>query len=100
MKKPDIMEVAPKDTKVLFENDRMRVLEARRRPGDIEPEHSHPPYVVYALSDISQRITMPDGQVLEKHLKAGEVAWSEAVTHSIVYTGKTEGHILAVELKK
>jgi hypothetical protein len=42
----------------------------------------------------------PDGKVVAKHLKAGQVFWSEAVTHSIGYTGKTEGHILAVELKK
>jgi uncharacterized protein with GYD domain/quercetin dioxygenase-like cupin family protein len=100
MKYPDIMEVAPKGIKVLFENDRVRVLDARREPGAIEPEHSHPPYVVYVLSDASQKITTPDGKVVEKHLKAGQVLWSEAVTHSVVYMGKTEAHILAVELKK
>jgi quercetin dioxygenase-like cupin family protein len=100
MKHPDIMEVAPKDTKVLFENDRVRVLDAKRSPGATEPEHSHPPYVVYVLSETSQKITTPDGKVVEKHLRAGQVLWSEAVTHSIVYTGKTEGHLLAVELKK
>ena len=100
MKHSDIMEVAPKGIKVLFENDRVRVLDSRHEPGEIEPEHSHPPYVIYVLSDASQKITTPDGKVVEKHLKAGQVLWSEAVTHSVVYTGKTEAHILAVELKK
>ena len=31
--------------------------------------------------------------------KAGTVAWSEAVVHTVQNVGKTEGHIIRIELK-
>lgn len=71
---------------------------------DADPAQSRPnigpPCIVNVPSDTSQKITTPDGKVVEKHLKAGQVFRSESVTHSIVYAGKNEGHILAFELKK
>jgi hypothetical protein len=43
----DPVKVAPKMYKVLLENHRVRVLEARVKPGVTAPMHSHPGSVVY-----------------------------------------------------
>jgi quercetin dioxygenase-like cupin family protein len=42
----DLVKVAPKICKVLLENDRVRVLEIRFKPGGKLPMHSHPAYIV------------------------------------------------------
>ena len=33
-------------------------------------------------------------------LKAGTFAWSDAVVHTIENVGRTEGHVLRIELKQ
>jgi len=38
-------QVAPHVYKVLFENDRVRLLEVRMKPGDESAQHSHPDYL-------------------------------------------------------
>ena len=46
----DATKVAPHVYKVVFENERARVLEVRMKPGESTTRHSHPDYVVYVLS--------------------------------------------------
>jgi len=46
----DPMTTSPQYYKVLLENDQVRVLEYRLKPGEKEPMHSHPAGVVYVLS--------------------------------------------------
>ncbi|MGI8785729.1 MAG: cytoplasmic protein [Acidobacteriota bacterium] len=96
----DPVKVTPKTVKVLLENDRVRVLEARLKPGEKEPMHSHPAYVGYYLSPLKVKITSPDGQSVVRERKAGEAGWSEAVIHSTENIGTSEVHALIVELKK
>ena len=57
----DPVRVSPQLYTVKFENDRVRVLEYRNPPGGKEAMHSHPPGVVYYLSDATTRTTLPDG---------------------------------------
>jgi beta-alanine degradation protein BauB len=84
---------------VKFENDRVRVLELRLKPGERERQHSHPQYVLYALTDYRVRNTKADGttQVFER--KAGDVFWGEPVTHGGENIGTTELRAVIVELK-
>jgi quercetin dioxygenase-like cupin family protein len=56
--------------KVLLENDRVRVLEYRLKPGAKEPMHSHTDYIVYALSSGKAKFTLPDGKTIECEIKA------------------------------
>jgi len=95
----DPAKVSPGTTKVLLENDRVRVLDVRVKPGGKVPMHSHPAYVVYFLSDGKTRFTYPDGKTEEREGKAGAAAWSEAVTHAAENVGTTELHVLNIELK-
>ena len=96
----DPVKLSPNLYKVLLENDQVRVLEYRVKPGDKEPVHSHPAAVVYVFTDGKAKATMPDGksQVIES--KAGETIWSEPVTHAWEYLGPGNGRVLIVELKK
>jgi quercetin dioxygenase-like cupin family protein len=95
----DLAKVSP-SAKVLFENDRVRVLEVRHEPGGKEPMHTHPAYVVYSFTNATAKTTSPDGKTVVKDRKAGEATWGEPVTHSTENVGTTEFHVLVIELKK
>jgi quercetin dioxygenase-like cupin family protein len=95
----DAVTVAPHFYKVVLENDRVRVLEARGKPGDKTEMHAHPAQVVIALTDGKFRFTFPDGQTVEAELKAGQAMYLEPVEHATEITGTTESHNLLVELK-
>ena len=66
---PDAVQAAPKMTKVLFENDKIRVLEERFRKGQKVPTHSHPPYFGYAVTRMRYKLTYPDGKTTLVKLK-------------------------------
>ena len=91
-------ETAPGLT-VKFENDRVRVLELRLKPGQSEPQHSHPQYVLYPLTDYKVRNTSADGTVRTYERKAGDVFWGEPITHGGENVGTTEVRAIIVELK-
>jgi quercetin dioxygenase-like cupin family protein len=84
---------------VKFENERVRVLELRLKPGEREKQHTHPQYVLYALTDYRVRNTKADGTTQIFDRKAGDVFWGEPVTHSGENIGNTEVRALIVELK-
>jgi quercetin dioxygenase-like cupin family protein len=85
--------------RVKFENDRVRVLELRLKPGERERQHSHPQYVLYALTDYRVRNTKADGTTHVFERKAGDVYWGEPVTHGGENIGTTELRAVIVELK-
>ncbi len=95
----DPVKVSPNNYKVLLENDRVRVLDVRAKPGEKLPMHSHPANVVYALSDFKIKFTYPDGKTEEREGKAGAARWNEAVTHASENVGTAEFHLVQVELK-
>jgi quercetin dioxygenase-like cupin family protein len=96
----DAMKVAPDKCKALLENDRVRVLEIRLKPGDKLGMHSHPPAVTYFLTDGKAKTLLPDGKATETVAKAGEARWSEAVTHANENLGTTEVRVVVVEMKE
>lgn len=89
----------PENYRVLVENDRVRVLDFRLAKGAREDAHSHPAHVVYVLSGFRIRFTLPDGQTRIREARAGEVLFSEAITHASENIGDGEAHGILVELK-
>jgi quercetin dioxygenase-like cupin family protein len=85
--------------KLKFENDRVRVLEYRDMPGEKTNQHQHPAIVLYALGPFKRTITLPDGKVLTREFKAGDVLYSDAQTHIGANVGDTPTHVFIVELK-
>ena len=94
----DAVKVAPGAYKVLLENDHVRVLDVRLPAGGKAPMHSHPAYIVYALSDGKVRFTSPKGKTQEIDIKAGEATWRPAESHAVENIGP-DVHVLNVELK-
>ena len=95
----DVVKVSPETHKVLLENDQVRVLDVRVKPGEKVPMHSHPANVVYFLSDAKTKFTYPDGKTEEREGKAGAAVWSEAVTHATENVGAAMLHVVQIELK-
>jgi hypothetical protein len=96
----DPVKLSPQYYKVLIDNDEVRVLEFRFKPGEKEPMHSHPRGFVYSLVDSKIKATFPDGKSEESVIKTGEARWRNAITHAVENIGTTEAHVIAVELKK
>jgi beta-alanine degradation protein BauB len=84
---------------VLFENDRVRVLEYLDHPGDQTTPHSHPDSVMVTLSSFRRRLTS-GGNGVEVELPASEARWLDAQEHSGTNIGDTDTHAIFVELKE
>jgi len=96
----DPVKVAPKNFKVVLENDHVRVLDFHSKAGDKIPMHSHPGYVAYSITGSGKTtFTFPDGKTTVVPADAGQVTWRDAETHATEYTGKGETHVILVELK-
>jgi len=85
--------------KVRFENERVRVLEYRDRPGEKTHEHAHPAFVLYAVSAFKRKLTLPDGKVLMREFKPGDIMFSPEQTHIGENVGDTPTHVIMVEMK-
>jgi len=96
---PDPTVTDPDKYKVVLENDRVRVLDYRDKPGAETKPHHHKPFVLYVLAPFTRRLTFPDGTTKERAFKAGEVFWMDEQTHIGHNVGTTESHALIVEPK-
>ena len=83
---------------VVFENDRVRVLEYQDLPGDRTHPHRHPDSVMYTLGSFTRRLQAGDREV-ELQLEAGHVRWLDAQEHAGENIGETPTHALFIELK-
>ena len=95
----DALKVAPDSHKLAFENAFVRVLDVHVKPGSIEKRHKHPHGMSVYFTDWDAKVTVDGAAPQVNHRKMGTFAWSEAVVHTVENVGKTEGHILRIELK-
>jgi quercetin dioxygenase-like cupin family protein len=95
----DAVAVAPEVYTVVFENDRVRVLDVTGVPGTISPMHGHPDSVMHALNDATIIVTTDQGDSDEFQIPAGVTFWTPATTHSVENVGAETVHFIRVELK-
>jgi quercetin dioxygenase-like cupin family protein len=103
----DAMKAAVQHHKLLLENESVRVLETRIRPGEKTAVHSHPwPAVQYVVSFSDFVRYDPDGKVLadSRNMSTkptpGAALWSPPVPlHYIQNVGTTDLLVIAVEIK-
>lgn len=88
----------PDNYKVIFENERVRVLDFRDTPGTKTKPHQHPDSILLMLSKFSRRLTIGD-IVREVTVEGGEAVWSPAQVHAGENIGTTDTHVVFVELK-
>ena len=98
-KSKDPVKVAKNVYKFVMENDRVRVLEVKFKPGDKAVMHHHPDHVIYVLKGGQVKIKFL-GKIDVLDLKTGQVVFLKAQSHEAKNIGKTDLHILVVELKK
>jgi hypothetical protein len=89
----------PELYRVIFENERVRVLEYRDQPGDRTSPHWHDDSVMYTLSAFDRRISS-GGRQVEVKLGAGELRWLDAQEHQGENIGDTSTHTIFFELKE
>ena len=86
--------------RVVFENDRVRVLAYHDRPGEKTISHVHPDSVMVTLSSFRRRLLAGDGQSRDVELSAGQANWLPAQQHAGENIGDTDTHVVFVELKE
>ncbi len=84
---------------VVMENERVRVLEYRDKPGDSTTLHHHPDSVMVTLSGFRRRLEGGE-QVADVDLEAGQVRWLSDQSHAGENIGDSETHVILVELKE
>lgn len=98
----DAARTNPRSYKVVFENDRVRVLEYVSRPGlglCGRGRHSHPAHLNVLLTDSKAKITTAEGKTFFSQKKAGDVFWEDAATHTVENIGGSGVRAYMVELK-
>ena len=95
----DPVETNPDHYAVVFENDRVRVLEYRDRPGDRTTPHEHPDSVMHTLSAFRRRLHSGEAH-RDVEMPAGLTGWLPAQQHAGENIGDTDTHVLFVELKE
>jgi quercetin dioxygenase-like cupin family protein len=96
----DPVKVASSTHKIALENAFVRILDVHIPPGSIEPRHRHPHGLSVYFTDWEAEVTVDGKPAAVNHRKAGTFAWSDAVIHVVRNVGKTEGHVLRIELKQ
>lgn len=91
-------------TKLLFENDRVRVWDLRLEPGESTPMHRHEcDYLYVVIGDGTLQRIDPDGtQTPPKERRDGEVVFrtvNDDYTHAAHNAGETPWRNIVVELK-
>jgi quercetin dioxygenase-like cupin family protein len=99
-KAQDPAKVAGKNYKVLFESDKVRVLDVLYKPGEKAAMHSHPYHVAYGLTDSKFKFTLPSGKTMDINGKAGEVLEGPPGLHSPENVGTSDAHLIVFEVKE
>jgi quercetin dioxygenase-like cupin family protein len=90
--------VGPTIYRVMLENERVRVMEARFKPGEKIAMHTHPDHVVVVTSAGKLAITNSEG-TQEIEAKVGDAFFIPSETHSAQNVGTTEFICVVTELK-
>lgn len=95
----DAVSTAPDFYSVVFENERVRVLEYRDTPGAKTDPHHHPDSVMIPLSAFQLRLEHGSTEA-DVSFEAGVVSWVPEESHAGENVGSTDGHAILVELKE
>jgi beta-alanine degradation protein BauB len=98
----DAARMEPRSYKLLFENDKVRVLEYVSRPGIGvcgAGRHSHPDHVTVTLTPAKVKLTTEAGKVQVHEIPAGTAFWEPASTHLAENIGGSGARMVLIEIK-
>lgn len=106
----DAVRAAPKNHKVLFENDHIRVLEVTAQPGETENMHGHPWPSVFAIDAVQPKVenrpleggTQSTPRAYEDQDWSHPMCWTLGVQapHQITVTDSFPLHFYRLEFKR
>jgi hypothetical protein len=94
----DILHLMPDQTKLLFENEYVRVLNVFLEPGEIQPLHHGGNRLIYAQTNYTINYYQPD-DTTEISWNKGGVHWHEAGLHAVENSGDTPADYFVFERK-
>jgi quercetin dioxygenase-like cupin family protein len=103
----DALRAAADHHELLFENDRVRILDTRVAPGERTPVHAHEwPAALYVLSwsdfvrrDADERVLIDSRE--RAAIGPGGALWIDPLPpHSVENVGNSDLHIIAIEVKR
>lgn len=95
----DLVAVAPKAAKVMYEDARIRVVRLRIEPSEALPTHNRPRRVIIPLTTSVVNSTRLDGRTGPSRSIAGQAVWGEPAVRSLVNLADPVDNII-VELKQ
>ena len=98
----DAAMMQPGSYRVAFENERLRALDYRSRPGMGvcgSGVHSHPAHLTVVLFDGKVRGRAAGGEWHVVTSKVGDVFWSEAETHEVENLSGRDARAVLIEFK-
>lgn len=98
----DAAKVSPRTYKVVYEDDKVRVLEYVSRPGlgvCGQGRHYHPAHLTMQLTDVKVKEVQDDGSSKSAEAPAGLVFSSPAGWHTTENIGSTKARAYIVEYK-
>lgn len=95
----DPVETDSSHYRVVFENDRVRVLHYQDEPGDRTHPHFHPDSVMITMTSFDRRLRDRTRE-MDVELSAGQVRWLDAQEHSGENIGQSNTKTFFVELKE
>ncbi|HLI85221.1 MAG TPA: hypothetical protein VKV17_14980 [Bryobacteraceae bacterium] len=94
----DPVQLSP-DYKVEIDNPSVRVLRVKHAPHAKIAMHDHPACVAVCLTDLHERLTLPDGSTREVSLKKDDVAYNPATKHAEENLSDQPLEAVIIELK-
>lgn len=98
----DAAKVSPRTYKVVFEDDKVRVLEYVSKPGlgiCGQGRHYHPAHLTIQLTDAKVKLTRDDGSSSTADVPAGRMFTSPAEWHTTENIGSSSARAYIVEFK-
>ena len=98
----DAAKVSPRTYKVVFEDNRVRVLEYVSKPGlgvCGQGRHYHPAHLTMQLTDVRVKVTQDDGSSKTADVPAGRMFASPAEWHTTENIGAAGARAYIVEYK-
>lgn len=95
----DAVTKAPGVHKIIFENEKVRVLDVIAQPGEKTAMHWHPDNISYIAVGGKLKFTKPDGSTIVVELQPGQVTAPGEGSHEVENIGDSVVHAIQVELK-
>jgi len=96
----EITHIAPEHSRVLFENEFVRVAEFDIAPGEILPSHKGTSRIMYTLTPARLKFQSDRFGEHEDDFQQGEAHWHDLDTHSVANAGENQVVFIVFEWKK